>query len=107
VRSRWYLDGERIEITGLGPVPQGATQTPPDPAVPFAVTPLQARRALLAAGLLDEVNAAVQLASVDAKLAWEYATEIRRNDPLIAAVAADLEMDDEQIDALFIAAARL
>jgi hypothetical protein len=70
-----------------------------------AVSPLQARRALRAAGIYDQVVAAIeQLADADLSDAWEYATEWRRSDPWIATLGAGLGLTDGQIDGLFIAA---
>lgn len=70
------------------------------------VTPLQARRALLEAGLLDAVEALVAT-SPDASLAWQYATEVNRNDPLIATLAYELGMDADQIDEIFLRASQM
>ena len=75
--------------------------------VPRQVTPLQARRALRAAGLLDQINAYVATQDADAQDAWEYATVIERNNPIIASAAAALGMTGEQIDGLFVAASKL
>jgi len=77
---------------------------PEPPAVPASISPLQARRALLAAGLLDDVEAALDRAPREIRLAWEYAVELRRDDPLLAAVAAALGLSAEQVDELFLAA---
>lgn len=77
----------------------------PEPPV---VTPRQARLALLGAGLLDAVE--TELAKPEnkaAQLTWEYALEVRRDDPLIAAIGAALQITDQQIDALFEAAKEL
>lgn len=76
-----------------------------------AVTPRQARLALLGAGKLSAVTAA--LAAMPgaqgeaARITWEYATEIRRDDPLIAAIGPALELSEAQVDALFAQAAGL
>lgn len=64
----------------------------------------QARLALAAAGLLDQVEAAVDAAGGATKISWEYATEIYRGDPLIAALQPALSLSDAQVDALFAAA---
>jgi hypothetical protein len=83
---------------------------PPEPepnAVPASVTPLQARRALRQAGLLAAVEAAVAQADDDTQDAWQYALSIERSNPIIAALAAQLDMTDEQIDDLFRLAATL
>lgn len=78
-----------------------------DLVIPESVTPLQARRALRAAGVLDAVLAAVAVADDDTKDAWEYTTVMHRDNPVLLSVAAQLNLTSEQIDALFIAAAQL
>lgn len=79
----------------------------PAPVTVEPVSPRQARLALLAAGLLDEVQAAVDAAGGATKITWEYATEISRTDPMIDAIGAALNMTDAQIDALFATAKTL
>lgn len=71
-----------------------------------AISPRQARLALLSAGLLDQVQA--MLAEDEAAVvSWEYAVEIRRDDPLIAHLASQIGMSAEDVDALFRRAAML
>lgn len=82
-----------------------ATLPPKPREIPSWVYPFQARKALLGHGLLDAANAAVEAASDEAKIAWEYAIEIHRDDPLIAALGAAIGLTYEQIDDLFIEAA--
>jgi len=79
---------------------------PPVP-VPEAITPLQARRALRGAGLLDAVNAWIATQSDDAQEAWEYCIEVRRDSPLIAGAQAGLGLTPKQVDDLFCAGAEL
>jgi hypothetical protein len=69
--------------------------------VPEAITPLQARRALRAAGLLDSVNAWIATQPDDAQEAWEYCIEVRRDSPLIAGAQSELGLTSEQVDELF------
>lgn len=80
-------------------------------SVPDAVTMRQARLALLGAGKLSQVSAALSAMPEPqrsaAQITWEYSAEVRRSDPLIAALAPALGMTAEQIDALFVAAAAL
>lgn len=83
----------------------GAAFAPPPVPVPVVVTPLQARRALRAAGLADAVAAMLAKAPPEAREAWEYATEVRRDDPTLAALAAQMQLAPEQVDDLFRAAA--
>lgn len=77
------------------------------PSSTAIVTPRQARLALLAAGLLDQVQTAVDAAGGATKIAWEYATEISRDDPLISDIGAALGIGSDQIDALFAQAVKL
>ena len=72
----------------------------PNP-VPQSVTPLQMRRALTTAGLRDSVESAVSSADDGTKDAWEYATEIRRDNALLATLASGLGKTSVQIDDLF------
>ena len=98
---------------GIGWLWDGQTLTPPpappdpEPAIPTSVTMRQARLALLSVGLLDDVEAAVAAAGRAAQIEWEYATEVRRDHPLIAAVQQAQGMADTDIDNLFIEAAKL
>ena len=75
--------------------------------VPFTVTPFQAKAALLGAGLLDAVKAAVLAAPPIVQLAWSDATAFTRDSPTIAALSAQLGLSSAQVDALFVAAAAI
>lgn len=83
---------------------------PPQP-VPATVTMRQARLALLGAGLLASVGAAIDsLPSTQkeaARIEWEYATEVQRSSGLVPMMGAALGLDDAGLDALFVAAAAL
>jgi hypothetical protein len=81
-------------------------------AVPQSVSMAQARKALLGAGLLGAVDAAIAAIAEEATrqraaIDWEYATEVQRDSPLVAALAPAMGLADAQIDALFTAAAGL
>jgi hypothetical protein len=67
----------------------------------------QAKAALMGAGLLASAEAAVAQADPVAQLAWAEAVEFRRTSPTIIALAAVLELTDEQIDDLFRAAVEI
>jgi len=69
--------------------------------VPPEVTPWQMRRALNQLGLRAMVEAAVAAGDQDARDGWEFALEIRRDNPLLAGMAAALGMTDAQLDDLF------
>ena len=75
--------------------------------VPAAVTPLQLRRALRAAGLHTQIAAALVELGEEAQEAWEYAVTIPRGDPMIAGAATAINLTSEQVDELFRAAAAL
>lgn len=92
----------------IGDLFDGTTFTPtpaPAPQPPVSVSMRQARLALLEAGLLDDINAAITQLGQAAAIEWEYATEVRRDSPLIALVASNNSLTEQQIDNLFISAA--
>jgi hypothetical protein len=80
---------------------------PPPPVVPQVLTMRQAKLVLLRHGMLDEVNNAVSRADEETRIEWEYATEVRRDWPTLAVMAAALNLDDKLLDALFIQGATL
>lgn len=91
-----------------------ATYVPPEPEpqyVPASVTMRQARLALLGAGLLASVDAAIgSLPSPQkevARIEWEYAVEVQRSSGLVPMMGVALGLDDAALDALFIEAAAL
>lgn len=92
-------------------VEQGNTPDPcvEPPVVVTAVSRFQAKAALLAAGLLPKIEALMASPATPAvaKLAWAEALEFQRSSPTIAAMATALGLSDQQIDDLFIAAARI
>lgn len=113
-----YNPGEDYSVIPIGDEPveigaswDGNTFTPPLPLpapVPEVVTARQARLALLGAGVLANVEGALaQIPGVQgeaARIEWEYATDIRRDSPLIGALAPMLSLTSEQVDDLFRAA---
>jgi hypothetical protein len=72
--------------------------------VPDSVTPFQAKAALLNAGLLDAVLAAIAAAPRITQLAWAEATEFRRTSPTVLMLAGALGLTSTQLDDLFKAA---
>lgn len=75
----------------------------------MVVTPRQARLALLSAGRLGDIEAAI--AALDAptraavEIEWEYAVLIERTSPWVVAMTQALGMADTEVDALFTVAA--
>jgi hypothetical protein len=75
--------------------------------VPTVVTMRQARLALLQFGVLDIVEEAISQGTRADQITWEYATEVRRTDPLVMNMAAALNLTQAQIDELFTTASAL
>lgn len=69
--------------------------------IPSVVSMRQARLALYAAGLLDAVTASVQALGGALWIEWEYATEVRRDAPLVTELSIALGLTEAQLDALF------
>ena len=86
---------------------------PPHPVetVPQEVTMRQARLALLAAGKLAGVEAAIasmpEPQRTAASIEWEYSNALQRNSPFVSQLGAALGLDDAGIDALFVEASKL
>lgn len=102
--AKWNGAGFDLEDIPEPPQPQ-----PPTPAVsiPSIVTMRQARLALLQSGLLSQVNAAVAAADEATQITWDYSSEVHRNHPFVATLAAALNLSDAQLDGLFTLAATL
>lgn len=93
---------------GIGDTYAGGVFTSPPPLpppVPQEVTDLQARLALIAAGKLAAVEAAVAGADEATKAWYDRALMWRRDSPIIAALAPALGLSSSDLDALFIDAA--
>lgn len=94
---------------------EGNTPEPADPIVPVvpqSVTMRQARLALLRAGLLDDVDAAIAaipdpVQRKAAEIEWEYATVIERNSSLVTVLSAQLGLNAATMDNLFLAGGTL
>lgn len=80
---------------------------PPPVQVPQVITSRQAKLVLLAAGLLDDVDAAVAAADRVTQIEWEYAVEVNRNWPTLVTLAASMGISTESLDGLFIEGATL
>lgn len=80
-------------------------------AVPAEITMRQARLALLAAGKLAAVEAAVDALSSPyreaAQIEWQYSNAVQRHNGFVAMLAPALGLDDAALDALFVEAAKL
>jgi hypothetical protein len=100
----WYKsDGTPVPIATIGMPDASLSQTKPLMPV-MMVTPLQAKLALNQAGLLAQVQNAVNAADIATQLAWSNALTFERNSPFILNMAAALGLSPAQIDQLFLSA---
>lgn len=95
-------------------IAQGNTVEAADPVIPPRITKVtmrQARLALLSAGYLSAINAAIANmtgAQGDAaRIEWEYSQEVQRDRGLVLSLGASLGLTTEQLDSLFVAAAAI
>lgn len=75
--------------------------------VPKSVTPLQMRKALRQEGLKTSIDTYLAAQDEEVQEAWEYATEVDRDNDMIAACATALGKTTQEIDDLFRLAATL
>ena len=73
----------------------------PAPTIPQVVSPRQIRLAMTQLGMRTQVESAVNAASQEVQDTYHYATEFRRDDPLIPPLAKQLGITDAQIDQLW------
>lgn len=85
----------------------GYVRVPAPVPVPAEVARLWARLALVEAGLLEAVEAAVAKADTVTQIYWTDAASFRRDSPILAEVCAGLGFSAAQVDALFLTAAKL
>ena len=83
----------------------------PAVVVPASVTMRQARLALHAAGLLGQVEAAIDALPEPnrtiARIEWDYASEVHRASGFVTLLGAALELDKQSLDDLFLNAREL
>lgn len=79
--------------------------------IPSKVTMRQARLALHSAGLLANVEAAINALPEPPRLAarieWDFSSEVHRDKPFVAMIGAALDLTNAELDELFIEAATL
>jgi len=113
----WAADWPEAGAAGPGWLWDGEAFTPP-PEIDLAealeaereemvCSRFQAKAALLSAGLLPQVEVEIAAADPMTQLAWLEAVEYRRTSPTILALAAALDLSDEQVDDLFRAAMQI
>jgi hypothetical protein len=104
------MTGEVTEIE-FTPEELAALPPPPPPQVPTDVTNFQARALLMnmpgsapGRSLFQDVDDTLRSLGGVEWQAWEYTTVFPRHSALIAAIGAQLQLADAQLDAMFIAA---
>lgn len=75
--------------------------------VPEAVSARQMKLALYATGKIDAIEGFVSSQDKAVQISWQSATEFRRDDPMLKAMALEFGMTDEQADDLFRLAASM
>jgi hypothetical protein len=94
---------------------EGNEPLPADSVIPPKVTEVtmrQARLALLGAGLLDDVDAALnaipnEVQRKAALIEWEFSNTVQRDMSLVQQLAPALGLSEQQLDNLFAQAAQL
>lgn len=77
------------------------------PPIPQSVSMRQARLALLGAGLLADVDAALAAMPDEAQrraaaIEWEFAQDVKRSSPFVQQLSQALGITDAQLDELFV-----
>jgi len=117
----WHVNVRLVGEDGTALLPYAVTPTTPvrvfggaipAPSIPQSVSMRQGRLALLGAGMLEMIDAAI--AAIEdpvmrqaATIEWQYANTIERNSAFVQQMVAGLGLTDAQMDALFVEAAKL
>ena len=110
----WGTGNRAVEIPadtayGHGWTWDGSTFVEPTPvvSVPKSITPRQCRLILLQQDLLASVEAMIAQQDEATRITWEFASEFKRDDPLLNQLGIALGLTQQQIDEFFIAAAQI
>lgn len=95
-----YTDGKFVEVK---PAP---ITTPETATVPSSITRAQAKLALLGAGLLDQVQPAIDAIAdptqrAATQIEWDDRLTFERSNATLIALASSLGLDDKALDDLF------
>lgn len=74
--------------------------------VPTSISMRQGKLHLLSLDLLDSVEAIIST-NRSWQIEWEYSSEVLRTSPLIEILKVNLQLTDDQVDDMFIAASNL
>lgn len=116
VASEWDAVLVLADTDAIGPGwivgPNGPEPPPPPPPqVPQSVTMRQGRLALLNIGKLADVDAAINAMpepqKSQSRIEWEYSNTLDRDNPLVISLGPALGLSPQDIDNLFIEAAKL
>lgn len=107
LEPNWYQNDE-AQIGWL--YEEGVFTPPPEEIIPIVVpesiTARQARLVLHSKGLLNSVEPSIESLPeperTNAKIEWEYATTLHRNNPFITVLGNALGLTETEIDELFI-----
>jgi hypothetical protein len=98
------FDNSEVTVAGVCTI----TATPKDANVlklarweNLTASPWQIRKALNQTGLRNSIEAAVAAGDQTVKDAWQYATEFRRDNPLVSQMGAALGKTEADLDDLF------
>lgn len=100
VEGWWWFDTLEQAMAALAPTEDGS------------VTMRQARLALLQAGLLDQVDAAIAaiqdpVQRKAAEIEWEYSSAVKRDNVFVQTLSSALGLTEVQLNQLFATAAEL
>lgn len=108
-----YEDGEIVEEAVYETIPAEFSYEITDVRNPIApISPRQLRLALLSQGITEQYvdTAIASMSSPDkemAMIAWKYSTYYNREIPVVTAIGAMLNLDEDQMDQLWIYGATL
>ncbi|MCM2503070.1 hypothetical protein NDN16_05185 [Aureimonas altamirensis] len=111
--GEWFIGSEEEIVEGDYYDPEAnETYTPEVVVEPTTVVTMrQAKIALSRRDLLAEANDAIAALpgqqGEEARIEWEYATQLERSHPLVAALGQQLELTEDDIDTLFIEASQI
>ena len=102
------IDGKTYTTFNIVPLTQEELDARYQASIPSVITMRQARLALLQAGLLATVTAAIEAGTDEVmKIEWEYSDEVRRDWASLITMAGTLGLDSAALDNLFVTASTL